>query len=200
MAQADIGDIVRVVNEGDQPFTIGWDSKQYKLEPGKDAFVPFEAACLWFGDPRSGNAVASLRNQHGLVSFVPDRDTEVRRLRVKYGNIGGDERFVDPAPSVSVYDLEGDRITTVLDDPEGANVTVASPSVAEQSDLVALVQKQQRQIDLLLSQMGLEKDTGENTQGLDDHGDAIEEEGPEEGGGDTELDADGLPVDATANS
>src|SRR4051812_31898248 len=123
VATVDNGDIVRAVNTGGAVFTIGWDSKQYKLEPGKDTFIPFEAACLWFGDPRSTNSIQSIKNQHGMVSFVPDRDSEVRRLRVKYGNIGGDERYVDPGPSVDLFDLEGNQITTVLDDPEGEDVT-----------------------------------------------------------------------------
>lgn len=188
-AVADIGDIVRVVNKGDAPFTIGWDSRQYKLEPGADSFVPFEAACLWFGDPRSTNSIQSATNQHGLVSFIPDRDSEVRRLRVKYGNIGGDERFIDPAPDVEVYDLSGEVIVTVLNDPEGENVTLAAPTVVDQSNLMATIQRQQAQIDLLLAQFGLQKKDEE-------------EEGGEETSDDeeVELDDDGLPVDTSTNS
>lgn len=206
VATVDNGDIVRAVNTGDLPFTIGWDSRQYKLEPGKDTFIPFEAACLWFGDPRSSNSIQSIKNQHGMVSFVPDRDSEVRRLRVKYGNIGGDERFVDPGPSVDLYDLEGNQITTVLDDPEGDDVTVATPTITDQNSLVEMVARQQRQIEFLLGKMGLQTDDGDITQGLDEHGDPIEDtdQGEDgeggEGGEDVETDDDGLPVDPSANS
>lgn len=212
-AVADIGDIVRVVNNGDQPFTIGWDSRQYRLEPGKDTFVPFEACCLWFGDPRSTNSIQSAKNQHGIVSFIPDRDSEIRRLRVKYGNIGGDERFVDPAPDVTIYDLTGEQIVTVLDDPSGDSITVAQPTVVDQSNLIATIERQQAQINLLLENLGLQKKaegTGEvTTQGLDDFGDDIggdngagdgEDEDGGDGGETGEVDDDGLPVDPSINS
>jgi len=161
---ADIGDIVRIVNKGSAAFYIQWDSKVYTLEPEKDAFVPFEAACLWFGDPRSTGTIRSTRDNKGLVGFVPDREAEVRRLRVKFGNLGGDERFVQNAPNIEVYDIQGTRIVTVLDDPEGKVVNVSMPTVQDRETERAAVQTMQLQLaqekrvtDLLLTRLGLSR-------------------------------------------
>lgn len=176
-ANVQIGDIVRVVNRGEDAFTIAWDNRQYRLNPSEDVFVPFEAAALWFGDPRSSDTIQSVRNEQGLVAFVPDRDSEVRRLRVKYGNIGGDERFVHPAPEVEVFTLSNVRITTPLDDPEGREVNAATPTLADQDSLLEQVQRQQAQIDFLLQQLGLQQAAPEDRR-------AGEEE---------EVDEDGLP-------
>lgn len=176
---ADIGDIVRVVNKADDPFVIAWDGRNYKLEPGKDQFVPFECATLWFGDPRSTNLVQSAVNDKGIRSFIPDRESEVRRLRVKYGNQGGDERYVQVHPFVEVYDVEGNRINTVLDDPDGETINVATPTVADNRDLQSLIERQQKQIDFLLSKVGLERNEA-----------PIEED---DGDDEEETDKDGFP-------
>lgn len=175
--QADIGDVVRVQNVGDAPFVIAYDGRNYKLEPQKDVFMPFEAAVLWFGDPRSTNTIQSVRNEKGTVAFIPDRETEVRRLRVKYGNIGGDERFVQVHPDVEVYDVEGNRIKTVLDDPEGEEINVATPTVADQNNLVQLVERQQRQIEFLLGKMGLSPSATETPTETEDDDDNDDDDG-----------------------
>ena len=157
----ELGDIIRVVFKGwhgssrEDALSIMWDSKPYLLQPGQDSFIPFEAAALWFGDPRSSEKVKSNRDNRGLVGFIPDRATEVRRLRTKYGNEGGSDELVHMYPLVEVFSLEGDRITTVLDDPAGDTVTAAKPSVSDNTQLLAIVHKQQQTIDLLMSKVGL---------------------------------------------
>jgi hypothetical protein len=142
-------DIVRVVNRGDAPYTIMYDSKPYKLMPGEDSFIPFSAACVWFGDPRSTGQIGAVQNERGIRSYIPDRDTEVRRLRAKYDNQFGDESTIIRHPVVEVYAVTGERITTVLDDPSGESVNVATQTVTEQGNMVALIQAQQAQIDQL---------------------------------------------------
>lgn len=164
MTALDVGDVIRAVNRGETTVAIAWNNRPYKLEPGKDQFIPFEAACLWFGDPRSTNSIQSVRNDQGIVAFVPDRESEVRRLRVKYGNIGGDERFVQEKPTIELYDLEGNQIVTPLEDPLGETVNVATPTVADNNDLLELVARQQRQINLLLQERGLQLDDDEKPE------------------------------------
>lgn len=153
----DDSDIVRVVNTADAPFTIMYDSKSYKLEPGQDSFIPFPAAALWFGDPRSTGTLGSVVNERGLRSYIPDRDTEVRRLRVKYDNQFGDENKIIRHPLVEVYALTGERITTVLDDPAGDSVNVVPQTVQDQGNLMALITAQAQQIEKL-TQLVMERD------------------------------------------
>lgn len=142
--------IVMAVNDGEKEVTLMYDSRTYRLEPGKTVPMPFAAACLWFGDPRASESVQSLRDSRGLVAFIPDRDTEVRRLRAKYDNQMGDERVITGAPHVSLFSIpENERIYTVLDDPQGDRVIEASTTVQEQHDLMTIVQRQQKQIELL---------------------------------------------------
>jgi len=56
--------------------------------------MPAACAFSWFGDPRSTAQMGTVRDQKGIVGFIPDRDTERRRLRVKYDNQFGDENVI----------------------------------------------------------------------------------------------------------
>lgn len=147
--------LVRVVNKGEKPYTIMYDSISYVLQPGKDTWVPFPAVALWFGDPRSAGTLASIVDERGVRTYVPDRETEVRRLRVKYGNAFGDESVVTGYPDVELYDMDNDRVMSVLDDPTGENVMPAQSTVADQSNLMTIIQRQQAQIDQLAKLAGL---------------------------------------------
>lgn len=194
----ELGDIVRVKNSGKQTYKIMYDSREYALAPGVDAFIPFEAAKLWFGDPRASNSMQSIRNQHGQVAWVPDRDTEVRRLRVKYGCIGGDEREIQGAPTVEIYELAtGSRIYSVLDDPAGERSTPAVQTVNEQAQLLAIVERQQAQIQYLMDQIpGIQNrlPSTEETLDADDTTFAVIDGG---GSDDGDFDPDAEPDDDT---
>lgn len=144
--------ILMAVNEGDAPVTLMYDSRTYRLEPGRGIPMPFAAVALWFGDPRANESVQALRDQRGLVAFVPDRETEVRRLRAKYDNQLGDERKITNTPSVAIYSIpENERIYTVLDDPQGERVIEVSTTRQEQTDLLGMIARQQKQIELLMA-------------------------------------------------
>lgn len=161
MANLDADGIVMAVNEGEGAVTLMYDSRTYRLEPSKAVPMPFAAACLWFGDPRASESVQSLRDARGLVAFIPDRDTEVRRLRAKYDNQMGDERVITGAPSVSLYSIpENERIYTVLDDPDGDRVIESSTTIQDQADLLAMVNRQQKQIELLTQAITSNQQTG----------------------------------------
>lgn len=130
------------------PFTVEWDSRKHNLQPGRDSFIPFEAAASFFGDPRSGERIVSIINERGQVGFIPDRATEVRRLRTKYDNMFGDETVIENYPIVEVYDLqENERIITVLDDPKGDTVRIAERTVTQDNELVDIVHAQQKTIN-----------------------------------------------------
>jgi|SRR5215471_2215684 len=154
-------DILRVVNKGEQTFRMMYDSRNYNLVPNEDQFVPFPAIALWFGDPRSAAAVGSLQDERGVRTWVPDRETEVRRLRAKYDNRMGDESLIENHPSVEIYTLDNERVYTVLDDPTGDRVIAAVSTVADQRDLAALVAKQQLQIEALTQIVTASQSSGE---------------------------------------
>ena len=62
-------DVVVVTNNESLPFTIKYNKREYKLTPGHPVFLPFEAACLWFGDPRSqGNIQCFHRSPISFIS------------------------------------------------------------------------------------------------------------------------------------
>lgn len=152
----DLGDFVTVTNEGDQVINWMFDSRPYRIEPGKSSPIPFEVAVLWLGDPRAAGAVQSQRDGRGVTAFIPDRATEVRRLKIKYGDPSGDENVIDLTksmhyPHVSVKTMEGDPIDFVLTDPTGEKSTPVpvNTSSIDPASLLAIVERQQRQIDTL---------------------------------------------------
>lgn len=137
------------------PWSISYDSRNYDLFPGRDQFMPFAAMCLYFGDPRSTDKIQSYRDQHGLVGFIPDRKTEIRRLRSKYDNMYGDESVVSHHPIVEVYEPDGNPITTVLDDPSGRTTIPAEQTQSQQDELLEIVRRQQSTINRLMETVGL---------------------------------------------
>jgi hypothetical protein len=153
--------IVRAVYKSGGPtedrgyLDIGWDNVVYRLERDKPGFVPAAAAWSAFGDPRSGAVVTSSRTRRGTVGFVPDRATEVRRLRQKYANHDGDDTQFQDVPVVEVYDLQNNRLTTVLDDPSGQTVTAAVQTVAGHEQLLAIINRQQQMLAELYAAAGL---------------------------------------------
>lgn len=154
------GDIVKVVNrQPGRPLTIGYDGRKWKLEPEKPVLIPFEAAALWFGDPRASENVYNLRNGD-LVTMIPDRESERRRLAVKYGDPGDGSGAY---PKVDIYAIDADGndqlIISVLGDPEGENILPAAPptvseSNAAQRELEEMKSKLARIESLLVSAQG----------------------------------------------
>ena len=159
-------DVVVVTNNESLPFTIKYNKREYKLTPGHPVFLPFEAACLWFGDPRSQGNIQSYTGTDGLVAFVPDRATEVRRLRMKWGMIYGPETTFEGyrdahgkqgdqvhIPDVSVATPDGEKLWMVVEDPAGNHVEAATLTVSDTGDLLAQLRRQQAQINLLMEQI-----------------------------------------------
>lgn len=139
---------------------ITYDGIPYRLECGKDQYMPIEAARMWFGDERSKHDMGTGLNRKGIRAWYDDRQTVVRRLRCLYDNRTGDERMVINFPIVEVYTLDGDRVPMVLDDPLGLQSTPATPSIADQEEVYRLIAKQQQAIDQLKRQLDAQKNPG----------------------------------------
>lgn len=145
-----------VIHDDSSPLVLQWNSRKYPVEVGGKTHVPFEAAANAFGDPRAAENMGSFKDEAGNVGFILDRATEVRRLRTLYDNQVGPENQILYAPHVSVSDLDGNAISTVLDDPEGASVHPVITTATDKSALEAQIAKLQRTVELLAGQQGLD--------------------------------------------
>lgn len=158
------GDIVKATNLGVRALTIGWNSKSYKLEPGKPSIVPIEAVINWFGDPRSSSGPQSVKLTSGETLAIPPRESEVRRLSVLYGHQLGDvyQYLSDgghdstPVPKVQLETWDGEEIKSVLDDPYGESTTSAISTVADNAAQQAMIENLQRQLSMLQAQVGVQ--------------------------------------------
>lgn len=140
---ATMGDVVRITNQGTDEFRQKHGGRLYRIPPGSTAIVSFEAMCLWLGHPDAVDIDKKRRF----------RSDEFRRLCVKWGvyehhNLA-DERF----PKLLVEDIEGDRIITVVDDPEGKHLTPDVQTRAERDRLQDQMQAMQRQMAALQAQI-----------------------------------------------
>lgn len=136
------GGIVRVSNVGDRTFRGKWSQRVWVIEAGTAAVVPVEAAKHWLGD---WDAVGDMRKR------------EVARLRLLYGAHFSDtdgterERWERNRPMLECYLLSGDRITTVVDDPEGTSVTPTVRTEDQQRLLEEQIQRLQAQLAAMQS-------------------------------------------------
>ena len=171
-----VSDVVQVTLEPDspvQPLTVAWNGRKWQLDPGVPKLLPVPCANLWFGDPRSGIKTQAFKDDQGRADgFIPARATEVRRLRVKYGCLYGDEAnfkntlrrdsngeiIGGQIPKVTVATLDGDIMPMVVSDPEGKNVNEAKQTINDQAELISVIQRQQKQIELLMRQVGVPDD------------------------------------------
>lgn len=102
---------VRVRNDGDTDYTDGYNGNTYTIPAGGDAFVPFDAACLWLGDPRLQNL--GPRDKH--------RANEYTRIATRMGAAEADrESFNEVRPALAVFNANtGIQMKMVADDPDG---------------------------------------------------------------------------------
>jgi hypothetical protein len=102
--------MARVVNTGSTTFTDQYALEKYTIEPGSEQFVPFDAICLWMGDPRLQDL--GPRDRH--------RTDEFMRVCIRLGAHDGDlDILARNKPSLECYTLEGVLMKMVVDDPEG---------------------------------------------------------------------------------
>lgn len=166
--------MVRVTNHGPNIFRGGHANTKYTIEPAHSRFVPFHAACRWFGNPflvNQGDSDSARETQF--------RTHEITRLGVLYGLCDGSWSTDGPftqvdysdsrdstnmvyvprpdglhyhpnLPFVTVEDADGNPLDVVLNNPEGTHVTpAAATSIAEQRGLNDAVAEMQRQITQL---------------------------------------------------
>jgi len=104
---------VRLVNKGDEDWVGGYSRQQYVVPVNGEAVVPWDAACLWFGDPRASD-----------VGQNKARIGEYERLCVKYGVYEKAEEFEGARPKIEVFRFNGERVKMLAEDPFGTPVDV----------------------------------------------------------------------------
>jgi len=150
--------VVRVVNKGDTDFEGQYDRNRYPVAAGSESIVPWDAACLWLGDPR-------LRD----VGNQKERLEEYRRLTSKFGVYDEHDRFDGARPQLEVYRLNGQRVKMLAEDPFGAPVDVFGDTDGEVdlqtqvSQLQAMVNElRERSDDPLPDVSGVSADAGDD--------------------------------------
>lgn len=141
----------------DEEIRLGFANKTFTVRKGKSVFVPLEAMIIACGDPRSTDKIITVREAGGeATGWIPDREGEVYRLRSKYGQEPTGRKDFDDihVPKIEVTNLEGERVYTVLDDPYGEKGIVTTSTTAEKDELLAMLERQQGQIDKLRSELG----------------------------------------------
>lgn len=160
--------IVRIKNlDPRKPFVDDYASQRYVIKPGEEAIVPYFAMVYWLGDPRAidvGDRNSQPHLQH--------RTMEIDRLQTKYGTYGDawypneweineENSHLYPSsrhqnlPKLEVTSMTGERLYTIIDDPEGTHLMPATSTVVEQQNLAAAVSSMQAQIQALTAQLAL---------------------------------------------
>lgn len=136
------GDFVTLLNEGDEPFTYRCLGQLHTLEPGRRRIVPWAHLDHLLGNPFLTNAT----NERA-------RAKEYERIRTLYGHTTPREEW----PKLAAFDSDGDRITTIVDDPEGENApTLVTHEGLDVVALQAQVAQQQRRLDQMTSLLAVQ--------------------------------------------
>lgn len=104
---------VRVLNKGSEDFKGQYDRDTYTIPAGSEGIAPWDAVCLWLGDPRATD-----------TGVQKNRLEEYRRLTSKFGVYDEQDQFEDARPKLEVYRLNGTRVTMLAEDPFGPPVDV----------------------------------------------------------------------------
>lgn len=145
--------IIRLYNPTDEEWRGKFDSQVYVVPPGGESMAPYPALVCWFGNPATHNA--DKRN--------PERRKEFERLRAKYGVHEHLELWEKQRPHIECYTIDGQRIPTVVDDPEGVTVSAATMAQDENQMLSARIAALENEIMALRTAQGTQerKDTAE---------------------------------------
>lgn len=157
------GDIVILVNEGDDIFEEMFNNRTYRIPPGERLMVEWDAMCLWLGHPDANDF-----NPRNRV-----RQMEYQRLRTKYGvdayvlqqtmdkvPVNTEEVFQLMRPKLAAYDGNNGRIITVADDPAGDSVQLP----IQPGDQQSLILQRMAQMEAELQRLRAESNQAHRTE------------------------------------
>lgn len=153
-------DLVRVRNLGDRPINGAYGGTGYLIPVGGETLMERECAIKDYGD-------FDARNLSMTEEKLRFRDREFRRIRGIYGvspgaripvvDSGGrptlDEKgvpqetladtvYMDRLPKVEIYLMDGTRVTTVIEDPEGETLPLEGASETDKDKALAEMKRQ----------------------------------------------------------
>jgi hypothetical protein len=104
---------IRLKNVGTELFSHVYGNEVVAIEPGSEKFVPFDVMVAFMGHP-------NVRNNE----YERWRDESYNNLCLFYGAQTIDGIDSDVLPQLEAWDSDGNRISTILDDPAGDNLQV----------------------------------------------------------------------------
>lgn len=125
-----------VTNTDEQPIEFGWNNRRFVVHPGRVVQVPAGAVINKGGDPRAGVEAVTIKHpNYSEPISIPSRLEERTRLKALYGKHeqGTEFEIPPPFPQFTVSDIEGTRLYTVLEDPDGTHVGDVSHTPADES-------------------------------------------------------------------
>lgn len=129
-----IGDVIYAENYGDEPLVWKYANQRYRLPPGQETIIPWEAMALYMGDPNLIDVPGDDRRRY--------RTDELKRLYFKHGAHDGDQvKWEANKPRVHCRSLDGEPIITVVDDPAGEHLT---PEVSTRAQNIMLQERMRR--------------------------------------------------------
>lgn len=159
------GEVVKVINKSQKPIIWKYNSVKYPLRPDIPAIVPVEAMWNWLGNPE----LVDLDEQRR------PRTDAFMRLQFKYGAYA-ERQWQDVKPNVEVYDLDDNRITTIVDDPDGEAITPQSRTIHENTLLLERMAAQEHE----LKQLRQILDVNRRAQEAESAATAVTEDGNED--------------------
>lgn len=149
-----VQDLIFVENLGSEPITGAFNSNGFLIPPGERVMLDRVAAMKDWGDWTKRN--------WGREPHKRERDAEYRRIRGLYGvhegarvpnghdkdgqviEVSSETILAERLPKVALFELTGEKIIGILDDPTGeslpletADEDVLSKMVASQDDRIA---------------------------------------------------------------
>lgn len=142
-----VRDIVVVLkNPTDTDFRMRYLTVEYRIAAHDQLVVQWEVLCSFMGSPEVMN----------MGPRRMDRKNVFDKLRVKYGAYYDDALWEQNKPKLEAYRVSGERILTVVDDPDGLSVTTSNVTQQQQIATEAAMIEMQRQMagmQALIAQM-----------------------------------------------
>lgn len=138
--------VVILRNESSDNFRMRYLTVEYVIAAYDELVVPWEVMVSFMGSPEVQN----------LGPRRMDRRNVYEKLRVKYGAYYDDELWEQNKPKLSAWRVTGDRLTTVIDDPDGLAITpsqVSQQEAAATATQIAILQQQLEATTRLVTQL-----------------------------------------------
>lgn len=165
---------VRLVNKGDTPFIGKYNNQEYPVPVKGECVVPWDAACLWLGDPRAAD-VGQNRARIG----------EYERLCVKFGVYEKADEFDSMRPQLEVFRFNGQRVAMLAEDPFGPPVDVFGSDDPAFNDPTVQISKLTDMVNELQAQINGKGDKVDD--GFEISGDGDEPSIPEDDAGGVKI-------------